>query len=90
MPETAFKGSRLAKARSEVAVAHRKNDPEAIQDARRNFAEAKIADYVTRVLGQAPELREEQRTRLAELLRPARDAITQARLIELGADDGAA
>jgi hypothetical protein len=90
MPETAFKGSRLAKARSEVAVAHRKNDPKAIEDARRNFAEEKIADYVTRVLSDAPELREEQRTRLAELLKPARETITQARLAELGASDGAA
>lgn len=72
MPKTAFKGSALAKARSQVAVAHRKRDPEAIEDANRDFATEKIADYVTRVLDSAPPLSDEQRCRLAELLRPVR------------------
>ena len=69
MPETAFKGSRLAKARSSVGVAHRKKDPEAIEAATRDFATEKIAHYVTRVLADAPPLSDEQLTRIAGLLR---------------------
>jgi hypothetical protein len=80
MPETVFKGSRLAKARSQVGVAHRKQDVEAIEAARRDFATEKIANYVTKVLAAAPPLSDEQRTRLAELLRPVR---------RLGGDDAA-
>ena len=72
MPETVFKGSRLAKARSQVGVAHRKQDREAIESARRDFAAEKIANYVTKVLDAAPPLTDEQRVRLAELLRPVR------------------
>jgi hypothetical protein len=72
MSEMAYKGSALAKARSDVAVAHRKNDPKLIEEARRNFAELKISDYVKRELAKAPPLSNEQRTRLAELLRPVR------------------
>lgn len=41
-------------------------------DAKRDLAEAKIAAYVQRVLAAAPPLSDEQRTRLAELLRPVR------------------
>jgi hypothetical protein len=73
MPETVYKGSALAKARSQVAVASRKpRDPEAIEAARRDFATQKIADYVTKVLDAAPPLTDEQRCRLAEVLRPVR------------------
>jgi hypothetical protein len=72
MPETAFKGSPLAKARSDVAVAHRRRDPRAIEEARQRFATEKIADHIKRVLAQAPPLTDEQRAKLAELLRPVR------------------
>lgn len=68
MPETAFKGSPLAKARSRVAVAHKRGDPQAIEDARRAFAEAKIADYLKRTLAAAPPLHDEQRRKLVALL----------------------
>jgi hypothetical protein len=94
MPETAFKGSPLAKARAHVAVAHRKRDPQGIEDANRDFATEKIAHYVTRVLAEAPPLTQEQRTRLAELLRPARKpapdrkVAAQARLTELESAGG--
>jgi hypothetical protein len=43
-----------------------------------------IGDYVTTILAAAPPLSVEQRTRLAELLRPAREAVVKARLAELG------
>ena len=87
MPETAFKGSRLAKARSQVAVAHRKRDPEAIENAQRVFAVEKIAAYIKRVVADAPEFTPEQRTDLAELLKPARAHIRQSRLAQLEAGD---
>ena len=73
MPETAFKGSPLARALSQHAVAHRKpRDPEAIEAARRNLATEKIAAYIEEVVSQAPPLTDAQRTRLAELFRPVR------------------
>jgi hypothetical protein len=72
MPETVFKGSQLAKARSQVAVAHRKKDPQAIQAARQDFAAAKIEAYIEKTLAAAPELEPEQLTKLAELLKPVR------------------
>ena len=70
MPET-FKGSALAKALSQNAMAHRPpRDPKAIEAARQALATEKIAAYVERVLDEAPPLTDDQRTRLAELLRP--------------------
>lgn len=47
------------------------DDPELV-GAKRDLAEAKITAYVEKILAQAPPLNDEQRTRLAELLRPAR------------------
>jgi hypothetical protein len=41
-------------------------------DAQRDHNAARAADYIERVLAAAPELTDEQRSRLAELLRPAR------------------
>lgn len=55
-----------------VARATKAGDPTAEADARRELAEAKIADYVRRCLAAAPPLSDEQRTRLAELIRPVR------------------
>lgn len=55
-----------------VARAAKNPDPAVEIAARRDLAEAKIAQYVERVLAQAPPLTGEQRTRLAELLRPVR------------------
>ncbi|MGV0772291.1 hypothetical protein [Mycobacterium syngnathidarum] len=59
-----------------VARAAKHRDPAAEDQARRALAEAKIAAYVNKVLSQAPPLSDEQRTRLAELLRPVR-AVTR-------------
>jgi hypothetical protein len=47
------------------------NDPEFLA-AKRDLAAANIEDYITRVISAAPPLTAEQRTRLAELLRPIR------------------
>jgi hypothetical protein len=74
-------------ARNQLGVACR-HYPDQVEDRRRDLAEAKIADYIERVLAEAPPLTDEQRAKLAELLRPAREAVTAARLAEL--DGGAA
>ena len=41
-------------------------------EARRGLRAALLADYIDRVLAQAPPLTDEQRSKLAELLRPVR------------------
>lgn len=65
MPEVISSATRIARA-------VKARDPEAEAQARRELAEAKIADYIRRVVDAAPPLTDEQRTRLAELLRPVR------------------
>jgi hypothetical protein len=47
-----------------------------LDDARRGLAEQQITEYVQKVLALAPPLSDEQRTRLAELLRPVRQGQT--------------
>lgn len=56
-------------ARSRVGVAVRLGDPAAEQNARRELAAAKLAEYIRRTVAEAPELTPEQRERLAVLLR---------------------
>lgn len=56
------------------------DDPEFI-DAKRALSEAKITAFVERVLAQAPPLTDEQRTRLAELFRPARPHTSDRRSV---------
>jgi len=50
----------------------RSADDSELVDAKRSLAEKKIAAYVEKVLAQAPPLTDEQRTKLADLLRPVR------------------
>lgn len=45
------------------------NDPDLL-DARRDLAAARLEDYIRRTVEVAPALSDEQRTRLALLLRP--------------------
>jgi len=68
--------SRALKARNQLAVAHR-HHPEKIEQRRRELAEAKITDYVEKVLAEAPPLTQEQRAKLAELLAPVRRATAE-------------
>jgi hypothetical protein len=87
--------SNWTKARSELGHKTRKlgsDHPETIE-ARRTFREERTAAYIEKVLAEAPPLTDEQRTRLAELLRPARQpagrrAVVAERTTEL--DGGAA
>lgn len=63
--------SRAIKARGRLGNAAR-NSPDQVDDRRRDLIEAKAADYIEKVLAQRPPLTDEQRNRLAELLRPVR------------------
>ena len=66
--------STIAHHKSRVAAFTRSrtpDDPELVR-AKQDLAEAKLADYIQRLLDAAPELSDEQRVRLAELLKPAR------------------
>lgn len=64
--------SKVQAVTTRVARAVKARDPEREAQARRDLAEAKVAAYIERVLAAAPPLSEEQRQRLAELLRPVR------------------
>ena len=48
-----------------------KDSPEAIE-ARANFKACRLGYHIEKILASAPPLTDEQRTKLAELLRPAR------------------
>lgn len=62
----------VKEAAAALARAVKTRDAAAEAKARRALAEVKITDYVERCLAAAPPLTDEQRTRLAELLRPVR------------------
>jgi len=78
MPDLAFKGSALAKALSDNAVAHRRKDPDAIVAARQSLAVEKIAAYIAKVVDAAPPFTQEQVDRLRVLLEPARRDLSRA------------
>ena len=67
----------LAQLRAGIARAERDSrrtgDPSQSVAARREYAAAKIEDYVRRTVDAAPPLTDEQRSRLATLLRPVAD-----------------
>jgi hypothetical protein len=68
--------SSWTKARSELAIKTQRlgpSHPETIA-ARRDFRAERLADYIEKVLSEAPELTDDQRTKLADLLQPARRA----------------
>lgn len=63
--------SEVLQAKSRLGVASRRHDPEEIAEARRDLAAAKLAQYVERVVAEAPPLSPEQADRIAALLRGA-------------------
>ncbi|MGV0788684.1 hypothetical protein ABQF33_17385 [Mycolicibacterium sp. XJ2] len=74
MPATATPEIRSAAGR--VASLSRdldQDDPDLI-DAQRQLREAQLAAHIAQVVASAPPLTTEQRDRLAELLRPARES----------------
>jgi hypothetical protein len=64
----------VAHHRARIAALSRDRQPDDLElaDAKRDLAAANIERYVEKTLAAAPELREDQRARLAELLRPVR------------------
>lgn len=58
----------VLQARSRKAVAVRRGDVAAAEAATRDLAAEKIAQYITRVVADAPPLTDSQRSRLAALL----------------------
>jgi hypothetical protein len=71
------------KSQRALAVRHHGADSPQARDAAEKLAAEKASVYIERLLAAAPALSRDQRARLAELLRPARDAITTARLAQL-------
>lgn len=67
----AYAGSALAAARAKVASTARSHDPDQNREARKEFAELKIAAHIRRELAQSPPLDGDQLDRLADLLRSA-------------------
>jgi hypothetical protein len=64
--------SRTARAHLAKAVQKHGNDAAEASEARRDFNAARLDDYIRETLAKAPPLTDEQRARLAELLRPVR------------------
>ncbi len=64
-------GARSLTARAHLGstVRRHRNDPQRVQQARADLAAAKIADYIERVVAEAPPLTAEQRDKLAVILR---------------------
>jgi hypothetical protein len=60
----------LAQQRAEIARRSRRGDAAGERAARAAYAEAKLAAYIEKVVSDAPDLTDEQRERLAVLLRP--------------------
>lgn len=62
------KNSEVLAARSLLGLASRRRDAEAITDARRDLAAAKIAAYIEKVVAEAPPLTDAQRDRLSAII----------------------
>lgn len=66
--------SKVLLARSQLGVACQRGDSDAQHSARQKLAAAKLEAYIERVLAEAPPLDDDQRTRIAALLRPGPSA----------------
>jgi len=58
----------IFQARSRLGVAIRSGNKPAETEARRDLAAAKIAQYIEKIVAEAPPLSPEQRTRLAGII----------------------
>ncbi|MBN9128505.1 MAG: hypothetical protein J0I04_02480 [Paenarthrobacter ureafaciens] len=68
----------VMKARSMVAVESKRGDQAALLAARRELAAAKLAQYIRKVVSEAPELTDEQLDAIAMLLRPKNGGAARA------------
>lgn len=66
-----FMSTDVLKARAQAGVAARRGDAKALIQARRDLAAANIAQYVKRVVSEAPNLTDAQIDAITLLLRPA-------------------
>jgi hypothetical protein len=64
--------ARIAAITRGIRAGERQPDDPQLAEARRNLKALRLEEYVRKVLAEAPPLTDEQKTRLAELLRPAR------------------
>ena len=65
----------LKQLRAGIARASKRTgDPISAADKRRDYAAAKLEDYIRRIVDQAPPLTEDQRSRIAALLRTGGEA----------------
>jgi type II secretory pathway predicted ATPase ExeA len=60
--------------RSKIAIAKKKNPRADVTELRRQLKAERLAEYITRTVDAMPPLTNEQRDRLALLLRPGGDA----------------
>jgi hypothetical protein len=60
---------RWTKVRSDIALAKKKDPNADVTELRRDLKAAHLAEYVRRLVGEAPALSPEQRDRIAQLLR---------------------
>jgi hypothetical protein len=70
-----------SKARYAALTRSRRDDDPVLIGAKRDLAEARIASYIQRILADAPTLNDEQRSRIADLLRP-RDHLDDHDLVD--------
>lgn len=61
----------VAQAKSRLGVAARRGSAVQVNEARRALAAAKLEQYVSRVVAEAPPLTNDQADRIAALLRPS-------------------
>lgn len=64
--------ARIAALTRAIRAGERLPDDPDLADAQRNLRYKRTAEYIVKVVGQAPPLSDDQLSRLAELLRPAR------------------
>lgn len=74
MPVPTSPQSRSARARLAQSAHATGRDSAETTEARRDFAAARLDDYIRDTLAKAPPLTDAQRTKLAQLLKPARTA----------------
>jgi hypothetical protein len=71
-PEAAHHRARIAGLKRAIRAGERSAECPELVDAQRDLRTVKTAEYIRRIVDAAPPLTAEQRTRLAELLRPVR------------------
>lgn len=68
--------------RSQIAIKKRANPDADVTELKRQLKAEKTQEYIDKVLAEAPPLSDEQRTYLAELLRPVRVTADRKTVVE--------